>query len=116
MTPKINLARIHLPSLRLVVLCAESGSISAAAPRASLSITGASYKLRALEELLGVALFQRNAGGLQATEAGVPIIDRCREIVESVQIIVDTARATSVRQQHGPVCPACGHAASAAKR
>lgn len=100
----MNLARLDVPSLRLVVLCAESGSVSAAAPRASLSVTGASEKLRRLEGLLGVQLFQRAARGLVPTARGTPIIDKCREAIEAIEVVLNLAEAAGSAKR----CPLCG--------
>jgi DNA-binding transcriptional LysR family regulator len=102
----MNLARIDLPSLRLVVLCAEAGSLSAAAPRAALSVAGASYKLRSFEKLVGVRIFEREWNGLAATRAGAAIVADCREIIDRLDAI---ARLGSNRGgMTAGVCPACG--------
>ena len=103
----MNLARLDLPSLRLVVLCAESGSVSAAAPRAALSITGASFKLRSLEDLLGVRVFERVPNGLRSTEAGAAIIDKCKKIIDLVDEFVELAKAAS-SDGGSATCPSCG--------
>ena len=66
----INLVRIDLASIRLVVLCAETGSLSAAAKLAHLSLSGASHKLGLLQESLGAKLFERHRRGLRPTRAG----------------------------------------------
>jgi DNA-binding transcriptional LysR family regulator len=65
-----NLARFDLVSLRLVVLCAELGSLSAAARSAHLSVSGASSRLSRLEETFGTALFRRHWRGLAPTPEG----------------------------------------------
>lgn len=65
-----NLARFDLVSLRLVVLCAELGSLSAAARSGHLSVSGASSRLSRLEEAFGTALFRRHWRGLAPTKEG----------------------------------------------
>jgi len=66
----INLARLDLPTLRLVILCAEAGTLSAAADACHMSVSGASHKLSRLEESLGTRLFERHRHGLEPTAAG----------------------------------------------
>ena len=103
----MNIARIDLTSVRLLVLCAESGSVSRAAPRAAMSISGASYKLRAMEDLLGIPIFHRHRHGLEPTAAGVPIIDRCSQVLDLVGEIVQLAKASS-RARDACICRSCG--------
>lgn len=74
----MNLARIDLVSLRLVVLCAEAGTLSAAARQAHLSLSGASHKLCTLEDALGTALFERRPRGLHPTRAGELVAGHAR--------------------------------------
>ena len=62
-----KLARFDLVSLRLVVLCAELGSLSAAARCAHLSVSGASSRLSRLEQTFGTALFRRARGLMPRT-------------------------------------------------
>ena len=66
----INLARLDLVSIRLVVLCAELGSLSAAAKWAHCTLSAGSQRISALEEALGRRLFVRDHRGLRPTEAG----------------------------------------------
>jgi DNA-binding transcriptional LysR family regulator len=88
----MNLARLDLVSMQLVVFCAESGSLSRAAHRAFVSVTGASYKLRCLEEAFGQKIFERSPRGLTPTQSGSAIIDGCREMIELADHLVDLAR------------------------
>lgn len=66
----VNFARIELTSLRLVVACAEEGSITHAAPLCNMSTMCASRRLQILEGSLGYALFYRRKSGLELTAAG----------------------------------------------
>jgi DNA-binding transcriptional LysR family regulator len=68
--PAPNLSRLDLVSLRLVMLCAELGSLSAAAGVAHLSVSGASHRLSQIEDAFGAALFVRHRRGLTATREG----------------------------------------------
>ena len=49
-----NLARYDLVSIRLAVVCAETGSLSEAARLLHMSLSGASHRLSSLEEALGL--------------------------------------------------------------
>lgn len=83
----INIARFDLVSMRLAVLCAEFGSLSAAAKRAHCSIPAGSQRLSALESTLGKHLFIRDYRGLQVTEAGELFVRHARVILEHLQVL-----------------------------
>lgn len=74
MTKFINLQRFDLASIRLVVLCAESGSLSEAARRCHLSLSGASHRLKAFEDAVGEPVFQRHRRGLRITIRGRHVV------------------------------------------
>lgn len=78
---ELNLARLDLLSIRLVVLCADLGTLSKAA-RANLSVAGASHRLSAFEDRLGARLFDRGRRGLHLTAAGVQFIGYARPLIE----------------------------------
>ena len=65
-----NLARFDLVSIRLAVACFQTGSLSAAARDSHLALAAASRRIKALENALGDALFERHARGLLPTPAG----------------------------------------------
>jgi DNA-binding transcriptional LysR family regulator len=65
-----NLARFDLISIRLVVWCAQSGSLTKAAQDTNLAVAAASRRLRDLEDVLGSRLFERHARGLVVTPSG----------------------------------------------
>jgi DNA-binding transcriptional LysR family regulator len=65
-----NLQRLDLASIRLVVLCAEWGSLSEAARRCHLSVSGASHRLKSFEDALGYEVFVRHRRGLSLTSRG----------------------------------------------
>lgn len=66
----MNLAKYDLVSIRLALLCAQTGSLSAATRQAHCSLSAGSQRLSALEDALGTALFIRDHRGLQPTRAG----------------------------------------------
>jgi len=65
-----NLARFDLVSIRLIVRCAQTGSLTKAAQDAHLAVAAASRRLRDLEGVLGLRLFERHSRGLVVTPAG----------------------------------------------
>ncbi|HSV36219.1 MAG TPA: LysR family transcriptional regulator [Ramlibacter sp.] len=84
----VNLARIDLAAIRLVVLCAETGSLSAAARLAHLSVSGASHKISFLEESLGAKLFERHRRGLRATRGGQMVASNGRLMLGLMEHLV----------------------------
>lgn len=65
-----NLARFDFVSIRLAVLCAQTGSLTAAARQCSLVLPAASRRIRDLEDAIGEPLFERHSRGLRTTPAG----------------------------------------------
>lgn len=85
----LNLARIELVSLRLAVLCMETGSLSAAAREAHLSLSGASHRLSSLEDAFGTRLFERHPRGLRATRAGELVASHGRLLLGTLEHLTD---------------------------
>ena len=83
----INLARFDLVTIRLAVLCAESGSLSAAAKLAHCSISAGSQRLAALEAALGKPLFVRDHRGLHPTQAGDLFVHHARIILGDLEVL-----------------------------
>jgi len=81
---RLHLGRLDLVSLRLVVLCAEMGSLSVAARRVHLTVSSASHRLSALEEHVGCRLFERDPRGMRPTSAGHLVVTHSRIILEEV--------------------------------
>lgn len=86
----INPGRIDLVSLRLVVLCVESGTLSSAARLANLSISGASHRLGLLEQALGRKLFVRHHRGLSPTRAGEVVASNARLMLGTLEHLSDS--------------------------
>jgi DNA-binding transcriptional LysR family regulator len=93
---KINLARVDLTSMRLVVLCAELGSLTLAAPHAFLSVSGASHRLQQFEDMLDAPVFTRHRRGLLLTHLGEQVIPLCREILSLTENLLQSARCPHV--------------------
>lgn len=78
----MNLARVDLVSIRLVVLCAEFGSLSSAARRANMSVAAASRRLASLEDSVKTLLFERDHRGLQVTVAGAVFVGHAQTLLQ----------------------------------
>jgi len=87
-----NPARIDLCSVRLVVLCADHGSLSAAATHGNMSVSGASHRLHLLENALGCRVFDRHRRGLCVTEHGRAVVSLCRLILEQTEKVIRSIR------------------------
>lgn len=68
-------------TLRLFVAVCEEGHIARAAERESIVASAVSKRLAALEEGLGVALFQRSRRGIRLSAAGEALLRRAREVL-----------------------------------
>jgi molybdate transport repressor ModE-like protein len=90
----INLARLDLVSMRLLLECAERGSISGAAKHCHLSVMGASERLRRLEETLGKVLFYRHRGGLELTDAGSVAATSAKAVMVAMHQLVTDVQAS----------------------
>lgn len=81
---QLNLARFDLVSIRLVVLCQETGSLSEAARIAHMSKSNASQRLASLEMSVRQQLFVRDHQGLRPTTAGQVFASHGRTILEEL--------------------------------
>ena len=72
---------VDLLTLRIVVAVVDTGSISAGSQRADLALGAASARITALEQALGVSLFERSPRGVRTTPAGHVLAQRARELL-----------------------------------
>lgn len=93
--PAVNLARVDLITMKLATLCADLGSLSAAAARAHMSVSGASHRLAAFEGMLGCQIFERHHRGMLPTQHGLSVLERCRHIVSLAEALLASARDAS---------------------
>lgn len=68
--------------VRLFLAIARAGTLSAAAPTLGLSQPTAGRRLRALEDAVGVALFQRTTQGLRLTDTGEAMLVHAQSMEE----------------------------------
>ncbi len=76
---------MELYQLRTLVAVADAGHITRAAEKLHLSQPAVSAHIKALEEQLGVRLFERNPGGMQLTRAGRQLRDQADKVLAEVE-------------------------------
>lgn len=76
--------RLELSTLRLVLLIADSGSLTEAARRASLTLAAVSKRLLDLEAEMNLPLFNRTPKGIIPTEAGRALVLHARTVLFEV--------------------------------
>ena len=76
--------RFDLIDLKLFVYIAESGSITAGAKLAHLSLPSASARIHGMEESLNLALLERGRRGAEPTEAGRALLHHARAIARQL--------------------------------
>ena len=90
---------IGLRHLRILLIVAESGSISRAAVRLKIAQPGLTAQLKRIEQRLGGPLFQRRPDGVVPTELGAHVLGRSREILDEFSDLLSTTRALSQSAQ-----------------
>jgi DNA-binding transcriptional LysR family regulator len=80
---------MDIKQLKALVTVVEAGSVTRAAELLHLVQPAVTRQIRALEDELGVALFERTRHGMRPTAAGVSLADRARRAITEL----DRARA-----------------------
>jgi DNA-binding transcriptional LysR family regulator len=80
--------RLDLDLLHALVTVAETGSLSAAAPRLHRSQSAVSEQIRKLEEMVGVQLLLRGKTGATPTPAGERLLGHARSLLEQSDAVV----------------------------
>lgn len=73
-----------LDELRLFLLVADAGSLSAAGNEAGITQSAVSQRIRRLEREFGVSLFERGRRGVALTPAGHVALDAARDAVAAI--------------------------------
>lgn len=76
--------RYELTDLRLFLAIAESESLSAGAAAIHVTAPSASYRLKNLENALGVQLFIRSSKGMELTSTGKAMLEHVRGIMGNI--------------------------------
>ena len=87
------MAQIPLRQVRAVIAVCEEGSFTRAAERENATQSGISQHVAAVERTLGVKLFERTAGGVTPTPAGLRYYKRCVEAVGTLEQAAEEARS-----------------------
>lgn len=85
-------AMLDLTHLRTFVAVVQEGHLTRAAERLHMSQPAASHHIRALEDHFGVALFIRNARGLEPTAAGLRLAQGANRVLSSTMELDGLAR------------------------
>jgi len=91
---------VELRTLRAFLAVAKHRSFTLAADELFLTQSAVSQQIRSLETLLGTALFVRERGAVELTEAGTTLLPRAREVVslvDGVRDLLDAPRTLAGR-------------------
>ncbi|MGC1696956.1 MAG: LysR family transcriptional regulator, partial [Pseudolabrys sp.] len=86
---------IPLRQVRAVIAVCEEGSFTRAAERENATQSGISQHVAAIERKLGVKLFERSAGRVTPTPAGMRYYKSCVQAVGALENAAEEARALS---------------------
>ena len=84
---------MELYQLRSFAAVAESGHLTRAADRLHISQPALSAQIKALEDELGVALFERLSTGMELTAAGRKLLPEAQKVVSAAQVLRSHASA-----------------------
>ena len=99
---------MDIQGIQAFISVSETGSFSRAADALYLTQPAVSKRIQALEQSLGVALFDRIGKSVRLTEAGHALLPSCRRIIDEVaesQRIISNLRETT----SGSLCLATSH-------
>jgi DNA-binding transcriptional LysR family regulator len=82
-----------LRSLTLATVVDHFGSVRLAAKHLRMTPSSVSRRIRALEDLIGVSIFERRSSGVRATAAGARFLEAVRRMLAELDGATGTARA-----------------------
>jgi DNA-binding transcriptional LysR family regulator len=83
---------IDLRALTLAIAVSRSGSIRTAALKEGLTAPALSRRIRTLEDILGVSLFERRTSGMRTTDAGDRFLHAANRMLTEMEEAADRAR------------------------
>ncbi|MDC7707542.1 LysR family transcriptional regulator [Vogesella indigofera] len=84
---------MEIYQLRTFVTVAQQGHLTQAAELLHLSQPAVTAQIKAIEEEVGMSLFERTAGGVVLTLAGQDLLPRAQDILVSARQLLDHARS-----------------------
>jgi DNA-binding transcriptional LysR family regulator len=84
---------MEIYQLRTFVTVAQQGHLTQAAELLHLSQPAVTAQIKAIEEEVGMSLFERTAGGVVLTLAGQELLPRAQDILVSARRLLDHAHA-----------------------
>ncbi|POZ61574.1 LysR family transcriptional regulator [Chromobacterium alticapitis] len=84
---------MEIYQLRTFVTVAQQGHLTQAAELLHLSQPAVTAQIKALEEEVGMPLFERNAGGVSLTRAGQELLPQAQGVLGAARDIIHHARA-----------------------
>lgn len=81
-----------LKALQYFIAAAEAGSFARAAQRLEISVPAVQKLVGALERSLGLALLERGARGVRLTPSGGEYMDRCRPLLNELEVLAQAER------------------------
>ena len=81
--------RFDLTDLKLILHIAEAGTITAGARRSHMTLASASARVRAMEDMLGMALMTRARQGVQLTAPGHTLLHHARSVLQQMDRLRD---------------------------
>jgi DNA-binding transcriptional LysR family regulator len=84
---------VELYQLRSFAAVAEVGNLTRAAERLHISQPALSAQIKALEDELGVALFERSSSGMVLTAGGQRLLADAEKVLAAAQVLQAQARA-----------------------
>ncbi|MBV9811714.1 MAG: LysR family transcriptional regulator, partial [Acetobacteraceae bacterium] len=98
-----TLTPVHIPldltSIEDAVHASELGSFRRAAAMHHVRPSVVSRRIRNLEDVLGVSLFQRGAQGAKPTDAGLRVLKRARSILDELRHLIRSARTRGLANE-----------------
>jgi molybdate transport repressor ModE-like protein len=95
---QISQRRVDVCDLQVLLVVAETGSFRKAAMHLGVRQSAVSRRVRKIEDILGVSLFERRPSGTRLTQAGSRFVMTARDIVREFDVAVATARSAGVAE------------------